>query len=90
MAIDYKPRALDLAQMITQDAGVLIELADRVSQRLEEATARGIDWSTVDFSATALKDVDATTLAGAITVLQAVTVYLGQAGRRGALLKVRR
>lgn len=90
MPIDYKARALDLAQLITQDAGELIDLADRVTQRLEEVTARGVDWATVDFSTTALKDVDATTLAGAITVLQAVTTYLGQAGRRGTLLKVRR
>lgn len=90
MPIDYEPRALDLAQMITQDAGALIELADRVSQRLEEATARGIDWSTVDFSTTALKDIDATTLQGAITVMTALTTFLGQTGRRGALLKVRR
>lgn len=90
MAIDYQARALDLADLLTKDAGELVDLADRITQRTEEATARGIDWATIDFSTTALKDIDAASLQAAIVVLQAVATYLAAAGRRGALLKVRR
>ena len=97
MAVNTTDKALDIAQRLSAAAGQLASLTYGAALDISEQNASAVDFTTVDFSTTALRHLDGASLNAAIGIIQAANAWLdglsagaGSPTRRALLLKVRR